>query len=128
MGRPGYEASILSDTVWPQKSNSGSEGMFINSIDSCFIVTSGYPLTLVISFIKSGLRRVRNCVGEQVVCLEIVASSYVFILTIAMQIVYTVILHVALWLQVCCTVSGQSCPTKGIPYSIIHRPVATQFS
>ena len=32
---------------------------------------------------KSVLRRVRNCVGEQVVCLEIVASSYLFSLTIA---------------------------------------------
>ena len=55
-------------------------------------------------------------------------------LTIAMQIscfVYTVILHVPLWLQVCCTVSTQNCPTKGIPQSIIHRLntlVATQFS
>ena len=52
-------------------------------------------------------------------------------LTIVIHIlcfVYTVILHVPLWLQVCCTVSGQSYPTMGIPYSIIYRLVATRFS
>ena len=42
--------------------------------------------------------------------------------------IYTTILHVPLWLQVSCTVSHQSCPTKGVLYSIIHRTVATQFS
>ena len=39
--------------------------------------------------------------------------------------VYTVIIHVPLWLQVCSTVSGQSYPTKGIPCSITHRLMAT---
>ena len=51
-------------------------------------------------------------------------------LTIAMHnpcFVYTVIIHMAVWLQVCCMVSDQNYSTKGLPCSIIHRLVATQF-
>ena len=52
-----------------------------------------------------------------------VASSYLHVLvplslTIAMQnpcFVYTVIIYVAVWLQVCYTVTSQNYPTKGIP-------------
>ena len=47
---------------------------------------------------------------------------------IAMKNLYTMIIQVAVWLQVCCTVSGQNCPIKGKPCSIIHRLEATQFS
>ena len=79
-----------------------------------------------VDIIESVLGRIRNCVGEMV------ASSYVHQPNhIAMQFscfVYTVILHVPLWLQMCCTVSGPSYSTKGEPYSIIHRLVGTQFS
>ena len=46
----------------------------------------------------------------------------------AMQNPCFVYIHVAMWLQVCCTVSGQNYPTKGLPCSIIHKLVATQFS
>ena len=80
-----------------------------------------------VHIIKSGLRRVRNCVGELALRFETERHSTYVSLTIAMQfscLVYTVILHVPLWLQVCCTESGQSYPTKGVTYRI----VATQFS
>ena len=43
-------------------------------------------------------------------------------LTTAMQnpcFIYTVTINVAVWLQVCCTVSGQNYPTKGLPYTVL---------
>ena len=72
---------------------------------------------------KSVLGRVRNCVGEQALRCEMVASFYVHQPNHSYAdscFVYIVILHVLLWLQVHCTVSGQSYPTKGLPYCIIH--------
>ena len=95
----------------------------------CSLSTLRKYFLLQFGCIKSVLGRVRNCVGKQALCCEMVALSYIS-LTIAMQIsclVYTVILHVPLWLQVCCTVSDQSYPTKEIPYRIIHRLVVTVF-
>ena len=85
--------------------------------------------------IESGLRRVRNCVGKLALRFEMVYSyghSTCVSLTVAIHIsclvysdptraiVVTGVLH-------CVTVSGQSYPTKGLPYSIIHRLVATPF-
>ena len=84
-----------------------------------------------IRFDKSVLGRVRNCVGEQALCCEMVASSYVhqpyhsyadFMFRLHSDpthaIVVAGVLH-CVWSEL---------PTKGIPYSIIHRLVATQFS
>ena len=70
--------------------------------------------------LKNGLRRVRNYVGEQALHYEMMASSYVCQPNhkLTMQkpcFVYTVIIHVAVWLQVCYTVTSQNYPTKGIP-------------
>ena len=82
---------------------------------------------------KSGLRRVRDCVGELAPRFEMVASFYVcqpnhsyshFMFSLHSDPTHAIV--VAGVLQYC-TVSGQSYPTKGVPYSIIHMFVATQF-
>ena len=80
---------------------------------------------------KSGLRRVRNCVGELALRFEMVASFYVcqpyhscshFMFSLhsdpTRAIVVTGMLH-CVWSEL---------PRQGVPYSIIHRLVATQFS
>ena len=75
---------------------------------------------------KSVLGRVRSCVGEQALRCEMVAPSYMCQPNhVSMCFVYTVIIHVAVWLQVCCTVSA---PQRDLSYSIIHRLVSGTHS
>ena len=84
---------------------------------------------------KSGLRRVRNCMGELALCFEMVASSYVhqpnnsyshFMFSLHSDL--TRVTGVAACRCAALCLHGQSYPTKGIPYGITHRLVATQFS
>ena len=83
---------------------------------------------------KSGLRKVHNCMGELALHFEMVASFYMcqpnhipdsyshFMFSLHSDLTRANVV------KMCCTVSGKSYTTKGIPYSIIHRFVATQFS
>ena len=82
---------------------------------SCPRNKADQEIYVYIHTVKNGLKRVHNWVSQSYTLKRYIASSYVVSLTIAIHIlcfVYTVILHVPLWLQVCCTVSGQSYPTK----------------
>ena len=77
---------------------------------------------------KSVLGRVRNCMGEQALHCEMVASSFVCQLnhSYAESMFRLHSDHTR-----GCVVAGvllSVYPTKGLPYSIIHRLVATQFS